>query len=260
MPEPVPRFRLGRMKQPAAFAAAFALLGALTVASGAMHGRMRGRWGRPEDVLAAAERLAAVPEQIGDWQLQQRHELDDTAIRLLDASGWVLGSYTHRRTGETVSLNVIVGTPANIAAHPPEDCFGGRYFTQLGPRQAVEILRAGNPSGRGGPASDRYWMTDFRSTRPDRRVHRIYYAYSTGGPWLAAERPRWTHAGAPYLYSIQVRCVLPPGHYRTGPAEPLGAEPPGAEPPPDTAHEFLQAAAPILADYLQSPHELNEPQ
>jgi len=36
-----------------------------------------------------------------------------------------------------------------------------------------------------------------------------YYAWTIGDTWQAVERRRWRYAGSPYLYKVQVSCVLP---------------------------------------------------
>jgi hypothetical protein len=51
----------------------------LTILSGVVQGRMRHRWGRSPDTVRAAEKLAELPSQFGDWKLRFA---DDSAIGL----------------------------------------------------------------------------------------------------------------------------------------------------------------------------------
>ena len=50
--------------------AGVALVVALTVMSGAIHGRLNQRWGPSGNVEAAAELLHQWPEAFGDWELE----------------------------------------------------------------------------------------------------------------------------------------------------------------------------------------------
>ena len=42
----------------------------LTVTAGVIHGRLSHRWGPRQDMLAAAQRLQAVPNEFGNWRLR----------------------------------------------------------------------------------------------------------------------------------------------------------------------------------------------
>ncbi len=241
-----------RMKTISLFVLAFLLVATLTAFSGAMHGHLKGRWGLANQTQVAAEQLRPLPDQFGDWELQSHVPLGETAINMLECSGWVASVYANRRTGDTVEFSVVLGPVGTIAAHTPEACVTSTHYTRLETRQAVEIVQPAEFGADGLARSDGYWAVDFRSTRPDRRLLRFYYAWSTGGAWMASEQPRWRLVGTPYLYKIQVVSVLPHGSH-TGRSETFAARQGPSDRPPDAAYAFLQDAAPLLRSHLVTP-------
>ena len=99
-------------------------------------------------------------------------------------------------------LAVIVGPPGPISVHTPEICYSGAEYTQIGERQAVFL-------GDGG-AKQSAWLTQFPRTT-SRGMACVYYAWSDGGNWKAADQPRVSFAGRPLLYKFQLAVQMPAG-------------------------------------------------
>ena len=60
---------------------AFALTLVITIAAGAVHGRLSGRWGGGSVAQEAAQSLQATPEQFGQWRLEKQDPLGEVRIR-----------------------------------------------------------------------------------------------------------------------------------------------------------------------------------
>ncbi|MGO9112642.1 MAG: exosortase-associated EpsI family protein [Thermoguttaceae bacterium] len=218
------------------FVLSLAVVMALTLASGVIEGRIRNRWGPSETMLAAAEKLEKVPRQFGGpqndrWQLQSSETMDQDTVEMLECTGYILRTYGNPRTGEMVSTFVVVGPAGPIAVHTPEICFPSQNYKSRDTRQQVAI-----PDDQG--QEDRFWALSFKSKNIQEDLIRVYYAWSTGNRWSAADDARFAFVGSPYLYKIQLSSTLP-----------AGADPKTD----DTCKKFLKDFVPVVRQYLTVP-------
>ena len=175
----------------------------LTVASGAVYGHLSQRWGPPADLVAAAKRLQTMPKELGDWQLLDELAMSESAIRMLECAGHVNRRYANRRTGDSVSIAIIVGPPGPTAVHTPEICYSSREYDIHEPRQVVTL-------GKVGSMDHSFWKLSFRSRNVTAERLRVYYAWNAGGAWTASRRPRFEFASLPMLFKIQLAGLVAP--------------------------------------------------
>jgi hypothetical protein len=212
------------------FAAAVVLVAGLTILSGVLHGRISNRWGPSADVLAIGNKLQEIPQEFGDWRLQAAEYLGEPSLEELQPVGYFVRSYENQRTGDVVSLTVLLGRPGPISVHTPEVCFASQNYESRSERQKVTIS---------GPAgADEFWALDYRVVNLRGDLLRMYYAWSTGDRWLALKDARFWSAGLPYLYKIQLSGRLPSG---TTPQS------------DDPCRRFLQDFVPVAKKYLVPP-------
>jgi hypothetical protein len=177
---------------------------ALTILSGVLQGRMRNRWGPSPDTVHAADKLAEVPKQFGNWRLKSSDKLGEAVERELECVGYFVRNYQNQATGDLVSVTLLLGPPGPISVHTPEVCFGTRNYQALGKREEVAIRGA---DGEG----DRLWALSYKANNLRGDMLRVYWAWSIGKHWSADADPRFKHAGQPYLYKIQLSSPLPAG-------------------------------------------------
>jgi hypothetical protein len=134
----------------------------------------------------------------------------------------------------------MVGSSGPMAVHTPEICYGSRDHEQLGPRQAIRIPSAskGFNNNQNEKDHDAVWKTTFRMKGIDAQKMNIYYAWSTGDRWAAAENPRLSYASEPFLYKLLLANQVPAGHN---------------EKATDPGLQFLTDFLPVLQEYLQCP-------
>lgn len=194
------------------------LVVALTLFSGVIQGRMRNRWGVSAEMAAAAARLQGIPEQVGNWRLKGSHQMSEDTVNMLECVGYIDRTYVHQQSGAAVTVFIVLGPAGPIAVHTPEVCMGGQY-KQLADRKQVSLGEPAESTGSGevtGQAeatgdADTFWAANFQSKDLRESRVRVYYAWSTGGPWSAPKDARYKFAGQPYLYKIQLQTTLPPG-------------------------------------------------
>jgi hypothetical protein len=174
----------------------------VTIACGILNGRLTHRWGPSTDMRSAAERLDAIPDHFGSWRLHHSEKMGQTVIDMLQCAGYVFRTYVDTCTGEQVRVAILLGPPGPIAVHTPEICFSSRDYHQEALRRRVAV-----PGAEGG--DDAFWAVTFRANDLQRQSLRIYYGWTTGGKWEAAESPRYGFAGSPYLYKIQLATFVP---------------------------------------------------
>jgi hypothetical protein len=212
------------------FFSAVVLAAAVTVLSGAMQGKMRNRWGPPADTLAVAGKLKNLPKQFGEWRLRSAGKLDQTAIEQLEPAGYLVHAYENLVTGDQVGVTVLLGPPVPTSVHTPEVCFASRNYKSQGERQRAAIRRAGGPD-------DELWTLDYKAANIRGDLLRMYYGWSTGDRWTAANDPRFLYVSQPYLYKIQLTCGLPAT----------------AAPSYDPCRKFLEDFLPVLRKCMVEP-------
>ena len=197
----------------------------LTVASGAVFGKMSNRWGPSQDSLAAASKLESFPEEFGNWKLQSEERMSDNVVKMLECSGHISRVYVNQESGERVSVAVIVGPSGPIAVHTPEVCFSSRAHKTLESRQATAV----------GNSDDQLWAMTFESNDLNANLIRVYFGWTPGNRWEATKNPRVSLAWCPYLYKIQLASHLPAGTDLTS---------------NDPCKNFLKDFIPVMRDYL----------
>ena len=132
------------------FSLAVVLIAALTVLSGIVHGRMSNRWGPSPDTLAAAAKLAEIPQRFGDWRQQGADELDKSSRDELQPAGYFVRRYENRQTGDIVSVTLLLGRPGPISVHTPEVCLAaGTTKPAANANKWPLPVRAGQPTSSG---------------------------------------------------------------------------------------------------------------
>lgn len=176
-----------------------AIVVALAVATALVQGRMRQRWGTSDAARNAAARLLEFPRDFGDWHMTSAGDLDEDSRSQLECLGSFDRVYSHAKTGERVALVLILGPAGPTAVHTPEICVAERGFAALGDRRELAV----------GDGGDRFWNKRFKSKSVHGESMSVYWAWSTGGNWLAARDARYAFAGIPRLYKAQVTCMIP---------------------------------------------------
>lgn len=179
---------------PPSFLVALSLGMGLTVVSGLAFGWLDARWASPPDMVAIGSKLEQLPERVGDWTLVETQQLDDNARQLLRCYGDAVRVYANVNSGSRVTVAVLLGPRGPISVHTPEICYSGQGVAQHGERTRAEVSSGG--------VKHALWQTSFLSKVDQQPEFEVFYAWSDGGPWLAAEQPRYWLTDR--LYKIQL--------------------------------------------------------
>lgn len=213
---PIPRYR---------WRSPFAIAIVMTLLSAVVHGYSDGRWAKPTDLIAQGQRLGQLPARCGPWVLLKTMELPENAAGVLRCYGSTVRVYQNEQTKDVVTVAVLFGPRGPIAVHTPEICYSSVGTAQLGERVRNSLDVAGQSQG--------LWSVRFAEQGSDGSLgepsFEVWYAWSDGETWLAAENPRFWMATN--LYKIQV-------------AGPVGQK--GTPPCKDFLEEFLPHLAPLL--------------
>jgi hypothetical protein len=181
------------------------LLGA-TLLAGAVQGRITNRWGVQPSAQHAIEQLRPeLPEECGSWKLREKLTMSPEACRILEDPTYFSRAYVHQQTGDEVTVFVLLGNPGPVAVHTPEVCYSSKDYSVSAARQKATVkLDSGE--------SHDLWDLPMKANNPLRDgALRVYYAWSTGTRWEAAEHPRFSYGGLPHLYKIQMAVHSRPG-------------------------------------------------
>jgi hypothetical protein len=176
----------------------------ITVGSGVLQGRLSNRWGPSHALQQAGANIEVIPQKFAAWEMKKAETMGEAALNQLQPTGYIQRLYVNRDSGASVNVMVIVGMSGPIAVHTPEICYGTQNNQLLGPRQATRV-----PCATGG--EETVWKTTFRMKGIDAQVQNVYYAWSIGDHWVAADNPRFAYATKPLLYKIQLTSVVPSG-------------------------------------------------
>ncbi len=164
---------------------------AALVACGLVHGFWTERWQPTPDPAAVTARFDALATSVGDWRGEN---VAVSPRELRGLSGYLVRRYVHRTSGETVTVALMSGLPRVVSIHTPDACYAASGFDVSTPvKQAAPSL----------PEPADFWTAEMVRTRQAEQTRlRIFYAWSAGGAWGAADSPRVTFAGTPTLYKL----------------------------------------------------------
>jgi hypothetical protein len=203
-----------------------ALIGSIAlIVCGIVHGYWTDRWSPPVETAQAAQRLDSIPLELGEWGGEASEVKQGEAGA--GVAGFIKRRYVHRKTGATVSVFLVCGRPGPVSIHTPDICYGASGFT-VNNRARYECS-----------SGDSMWKTDvIRTNATEEMRMRVYWAWSDGAKWMAADDPRLQFARRPVLHKLYVLREL------AGTNESYRAEP---------CEEFLQAMLPVLERTLFAP-------
>lgn len=171
----------------------------LTILSGILRGKLDSRWSSDE-LVAAAERVNAMPHQLGAWTAEEIKPLPEPAVEMLRCPGSAVGAYSNSK-GDLVSAVFLVGPAGPLAVHTPDVCYGSSNYTIHEPTRHTTIVDAnGNKHS--------FSVITFRENSAGNRLLRVYFAWHDKGSWIAPDVPRTAFAGIPMLYKLQVATHL----------------------------------------------------
>lgn len=202
---------------------------ATTVAVGLVHGRWTNRWGERPDILSASVRLEKLPLKVGDWESKGNIPLDPETVRILQCSGSVNRIYEHAKTGERVSVAVLLGPFGPISVHTPEICYSSQNYH-------IAQERSRWAASESAESEDEFWDVSMQGNDVSSAPFRVLYGWTNDKTWHAAQNPRFSYGGSPFLYKLQL-------------AAPMTAE--GQQ--HDVCRDFLTEFLPVLRQYLIDP-------
>jgi hypothetical protein len=118
-----------------------------------------------------AELLKNVPEQIGDWNGEDK-EVSDVVRDTAGAIGAISREYRNSRTGEKVDLWLIVGHGRDISAHTPDICYRGSGFEMRAPENSTFTM-----SFPDQPQAPFLTNTFFKEDVTGRRLIRVFWSW-----------------------------------------------------------------------------------
>jgi hypothetical protein len=174
----------------------------LLLAYGVAEGLWTDRWGLSPELAQAAGKLDQVPKTVGLWEGQDQ-ELEPRVVRQAELRAHLLRRYTHRQTGETLTVLLVCGRPGPVTVHGPEVCYPGAGFFPAQPRARHEV----EAEGLSRPAE--FWTERFEKGGAAPEYLQLYYGWNPGTGWAAADNPRWHFARARALYKLYVVRQVP---------------------------------------------------
>jgi EpsI family protein len=165
------------------------------VGAGVMHGLRTDRWSAKADVKAAAARLDAVPDKVGEWEGRPM-EINARQLTIAEADGHLSRYYVNRRTGAEVAVAILCGRPGPLSLHSPEVCYAGSGFNISGERQTIPL------TGEGIPRSE-FFNARFVKPGVVPETLNVYWAWkASGGNWAANSDPRLAYVRSAVLYKL----------------------------------------------------------
>jgi hypothetical protein len=174
---------------------------------GVVHGRFTDRWSPAKEPADAAARLNDVPLNLGDWQGEVIDAKPSATAGPI--AGMIQRRYVNRQTGESVVIALVCGRPGPVSIHTPDVCYGASGYN-VGPRSRKAI-----------PGGAEFWTADAVKTHATEETQlRLYWGWSDGHGWKAADDARQMFPRVPVLYKLYVIRELNGTGGKEGDAEP----------------------------------------
>ena len=173
------------------------LAAVLLLASGYVHGMWTGRWQATDSLESAAAAVQRLPQQFNDWEVVSETKVTAEEQTIAELAGSVSRQYRHARTGDVVTVLLMVGKPGPISVHSPTACYTGQGYQQDG---AIRIHRC-DVAQQG----HQFQTAQFHSPNKSETLQpRVYWGWSAGDVWSCPESPRLAFVGQPALYKLYV--------------------------------------------------------
>jgi hypothetical protein len=212
---------------------------ALVLGTGVVRARWASRYADTRDLKAAAERLAAVPPNAGDW-IGTTRPFDVSMYKAAGIQGALMRTYRNQQTGQEMTLLIVLGRPGPIAVHTPDICYGGAGYRMLSDHIPVTV------DGPSDSVLGQFWK--LRMAKTEAAVPEnlnVTYGWSADGRWQAPERDaRFAFADALVLFKLYAVRTVPPAIVAKG--EKVETE-------TDPTADFLRAFLPELNRTLFPP-------
>ena len=146
------------------------------------------------------ELLKQVPKDIGDWNGKDSEEVDEQVLRVAGAKGFVSRDYKNEKTGQFVSVWMIVGHARDTAEHTPDVCYPASGYQTYEERNQYEIDVEGMPV--------QCWTGMFQRRlavgESNVRVFWTWFRPDEEGniEWIAPKNPRFHFGSTPALYKL----------------------------------------------------------
>jgi len=179
-----------------------------TIATGLVQGRLTNRWGlRPDTQQAAARLNSPLSEIVGNWKFVEENRFSPEVVETLHCPAHISRVYQHQQTGDIVRVAVIVGPPGPVSVHTPEVCYSSREYSITGARVKATVEASGQKHV--------FWELPLKANDLHGGPLRVFYGWSTGSAWEAAEHPRFGYGGLPHLYKLQMSVTSEPASQAT---------------------------------------------
>ncbi len=156
-----------------------------------------------------AKLLKNVPDRIGDW-VGQDMEITQEVRRTAGATGAISRIYRNTRTGDQVTLWLIVGHARPVSAHTPNVCYAGSGFVQRAPENSL------HPFVFPGQEEAPFWTNTFvKEDTTGRQLIRVFWSWynpleenQEGVRWQAAKNSRWQFGNTRALFKMYFTSVM----------------------------------------------------
>jgi hypothetical protein len=150
------------------------------------------------------QRILALPEMLGSWELLEEGQLAESELRILQANDHWRRIYQCRKTKQIVVVTLVAGASGPLTCHQPETCYARNEFCSHSDASLWTV-------------PDRQDHFRFQTLEP-RQVERpaltVSYAWHDGDLWRAPAVPRIQLAPCAALQRLQISIRHPSGMAR----------------------------------------------
>lgn len=195
---------------------AIGILLAITSFAAIAHGYFGNRWFQRGGLHEVGAVVAEMPRtNLPHWDFNDDLLISDSVTEMLKTAGQVSRTYRYAPHGEhipgapkdlLINVAVFVGEPGRITAHDPQVCYSADDYKGIGTRRRIEFDDAE------GYHHEFWTMQVSKSSMGGAPPLIVSHAWGSDGSCTAADYPRLTYLGQPYLYKVQLAMISGPSN------------------------------------------------
>lgn len=153
-------------------------------------------------VAELSERLATLPDVVGEWEYVRDKPVNDGQIRAAKITKYQSRVYRNKTNGAEISIFLSTGPRGDICIHTPNECNPAAGYVQVLPDLQTRDVDQLDESGKPKKSLGSFVWQRYRHPKQQGEME-IWWSYNETGRWEGEKNPRMAFT-KPGIYKLYV--------------------------------------------------------